>query len=130
MRILTQTEIRANNNYKDLADIALIFNHNIVTESHEWQWQPNSLVCYLFHNCPIYAGEISGLLDVDRQKLETSGRMNLNEIWVSYSRDLFSQEELIKFYMLLGTPLSSFVEIFDVPLQGISKKYKGQVLKL
>lgn len=134
--------------YADLAELAVIFNHEVVEKGKVWRWKTNGLVRHLLDGeCPFYKGDSH--VGVSRIR----GTVDLNALWGDFSQKLFSLEELMKFYMGMGYSLCGFVEVFgqhqageyDLPnllpnlppqevepedlIEYVIRKHKGQVLK-
>lgn len=148
-RIIPLEEVANHSGYADLDKLAMIFNHDVVeTDMGIWRWKKNNLVDLLFRNAPFYEGtNYSGSTKTCR------GCVDLNHLWMDLHKNVFSMEEMIKFYMGSGYSLSGFIAVFcreasefnlpgaipinedsEEPTQDIIDymitKYDGQVLKL
>lgn len=124
VRIVPIEEVRASDWYSDLADLAEIFNHEIVefTSSPEsrfggnpvWRWKSTNFVRKLFdgitvHTPPEWTGP-------SYNKVELAA-VDLNQLWVSIHHKEISIEEAVKIYMQMGYSLSGFCEVFSKPAE-------------
>ena len=149
-RIIPLEEVAEHQYYWDMAELAKIFNHEIVEDDNGvWRWKANDLVCHLLHGASYYEGEewLGGRTKTFR------GSIDLNTLWLDFYKKKFTVEEMMKFNMQIGYSLSGFCEVFgqreakELDLEGAKKpesdeeytqtiidymveKYKGQTLKL
>lgn len=158
-RIIPNREVSEADHYWYLAELAVIFNHEIVEDDHgTWRWKENGLINNLYKCAPVFTPPISeSPRAVNTKSLRAS--VDLNGLWMDLLHNLFSMEEMMKFYMGMGYSLSGFIEIFgqreayEFDLEGAThpdpeedpdersdylqtiidymlEKHKGQVLKL
>ncbi len=160
VRIIPLDEVAARGDYDDMAELAVIFNHDIVEVGHmenqrTWRWKANKLVSHLDSgNGPFYEGS-----DYNQYTKCFRGSIDLNNLWMDLYKKKFSVEEMMKFYMQIGMSLCGFGEAFgqkeayelNLPdakrpdpdedpdarteyvqniLEYMLEKHKGQVLKL
>ena len=148
-RIIPLQEVRES--YPDLADLAEIFNHEIVELDSVWRWKSTKFVAKLLsgikvHVPPVWVGP-------DYNKIEYAG-LSLNELWVDICHGEIPIEEVVKLHMQMGYSLAGFYGIFDNPAEDmklenarpvtieesyngghqtiidwLNEKYKGQILK-
>lgn len=134
-RVVDLAEVRRFPDYSPLADLAEIFNHEIIEDDRKiWRWKHNVLVCYLFSgDCPF----VEGLPVHPGQRRR--GYIDLNGLFVDLYAGKFSLEEYVKFYMGLGYSLSGFLELFDKEMddnpdltcvQYLIDTHRGKVLKI
>ena len=102
MRIVPLEEVEKHDFFWDLAELAVIFNHEIVEhveDGHKrWRWKENGLMRQLADDFPS----------------QTGGRHRLcfNTLVQDVLDGKHSVEERMKFYMQIGYSLSGFCEIF------------------
>lgn len=116
-RVIPLEEVRAREYYEDMADLAVIFNHEIVEMGHIWRWRPNRLFYLLHDYCPVYLpsaaeNRAQGGSGYDSFSQSTRASICLNELIADVYDGLCSVEEYMKFYMQLGYSLSGFSEVF------------------
>lgn len=159
-RVLSLDEVRKIPYYSDLADLAEIFNHDIVAcrnndTDETWRWRKNLLVDRLLHFAPVYtpsqAEEDADNADKRRFRFASASTnfrasVDLNGLFRDLSGGCFRLEEYMKFYMQMGYSLGGFGEVFErdvrefdataprdlheTCIEYMCVKYKGQVLKL
>ncbi len=146
-------------NYKDLSELALIFNHEVVeTESGIWRWKRNNFINWISDYCGVYTpsgpdSESEGKYAYGSHCTEFRASISLNVLVGDLHRGMFSMEEWIKYNMQIGYSLSGFYDIFaqheayEYGLEGsiepkyedrytetvidyMIKKHSGKVLKL
>jgi hypothetical protein len=125
-RIVPVEEVAANESYSDLAEIAVIFNHDIVEietkegsrfGSHVWRWKQNDLMNLFHEHCPVYVPSIA-TSDLEQNSLpvtrgsEFRATVNLNDLFMELYQGTFSIEEHMKFYMQIGYSLSGYSEVY------------------
>lgn len=115
-RIVPLEEVAKNRYYADLADLAVIFNNDIVAIDDDWYWKPNVLISWIkrygsyrqFHGDTPEMG--SG-----------RGQLSLDDLFDDLQKNCFSVEEWVKFNMQIGYRLSGFCEIVDGSAEDISQ---------
>lgn len=153
-RVIPLEEVAAADYYGDMAELAVIFNHEIVEmRDGIWRWRPNTLICLTQSgDCGMHEGEWEGAMKTRQFR----GAINLNDLWGDYYRGRFTCEELMKFNMQIGYSLSGYGEVFgqkeaadlrladarkrtddddedayvQTPIMYMIEKYTGQILKL
>ncbi len=159
LRTIPFRELRKSS-YAEMVDLAKIFNHEIVEtdgERRTWRWKENSLIRKItggdggiqFHTPPEWQGSrINQIYD---------GAVDLNGLAIALHNKKFTLEEYMKFYMQMGYSSCGFSEIFgskeiteygieyltqppddwdfgnkywQTPIEYMSIKYKGQILKI
>ena len=107
-RIVPLDEV-VENDYKQEAELAVIFNHDIVEmEDGIWRWRPNKLARLMLDCCPVYTPcEQSG-----KTGHEGKASLSLNGLAIDLHDGAFSVEEYMKFYMQTGYSLCGFRECF------------------
>lgn len=104
--------------YKDIAELAIIFNHDIVeTESGIYRWKKNSFVDWISDYCGVYTpsgpdSESEGKYAYGQHCIEFRASISLNALVLDLHRGMFSMEEWMKHYMQIGYSLSGFYDIF------------------
>ena len=94
-RIIPIREVAASEWYQDMADLARIFDHDVIADDHgTWRWQANDIVRWT----------------VD--KMNSSEFCNLNELWTAVGREHLDPLHLMKFYMQMGYSLCGYAEVF------------------
>lgn len=152
-RIIPLDEVRANNHYEECADLAEIFNHEIIeTQEGIWRWKPNRLMCLMLDG--VYVHTPPQWVGPNHNQIHLAG-VDLNELCGQYNHgEGFGTLEFMKFYMQIGYSLCGYYEVFgygterygrdlgmkpresdddmdyDDVIQFVIKTYKGQVLKL
>jgi len=58
-----------------------------------------------------------------RYLLDTSDKVNLNQIWMMYHNSLFTEDEMKEFYKMIGYSLTDYNEIFNCHPENVN--YKG-----
>lgn len=156
LRVLTLDEVAASGHYDDMAELAVIFNHDIVEcdgppDNPIWRWKANRFIC-LFNDGdgPFFeGGEYRG-----ERTRKYRGSIDLNVLWLDMLKGKFAVEEMMKFYMQIGYSLSGFGSVwgqrsacelnlpgaippaseddcdYQTVLEYMLTKYKRQVLKL
>lgn len=153
-RVIPLEEVANAKWYSDMAELAVIFNHEIVeTNEGTWRWRTNGIVDYALSGiCGMHEGEWHGHMSAKYFR----GAINLNDLWGDFYRGAFTCEELMKFYMGIGYSLGGYSEVWgqkeatelrlpgaikrtedddedhyvQTPIDYMIQKYKGQVLKL
>ena len=104
--------------YADMAELSVIFNHDIVEmDDGVWRWRPNRLVSLIEEYCPVYQpsgleNKITGKMAYGRHCNEGRASLSLNGLAIDRCEGLFSVEEYMKFYMQTGYSLGGFSDIF------------------
>jgi hypothetical protein len=100
---------------EETADLAILFNHEVV-EDHNgtWRWKNNYLFNLFLNDHPVNYNENNlGDAPFDHIGMQSArARTDLNELWRDFGNEKFPLEELIKFYMGIGYSLSGFWEVF------------------
>ena len=153
-RVIPLEEVAAHKYYWDMAQLAVIFNHDIVEmEDGVWRWRQNRLMRLIDDYCPVYlpAG------DYNRDSKAVRGGLDLNTLIMDVHTGFCSVEEYMKFYMQIGYSLSGYGEVFsqseaeewnlpgakteweegqdrdyykETPLEYMLRVHKGEVLKI
>jgi hypothetical protein len=149
-RIIPIEEVKSEDYYSDIGELAEIFNHEVIEDNNEvWRFKENRLVDHIHDNCPVYTppGNYGRHSNIIRASLD------LNNLWSDFHSGSFSLEELVKFYMGLGYSLCGFCDVFgqheaeewglegakksegkdnytQTPIDWLLEKYKGKVLKI
>lgn len=125
-RIVPLEEVAANDSYSDLAEIAVILNHDIVEVKtkegsrfgdYVWRWKQNDLMNLFHEHCPVYMPSIA-TSDLEPNSLpvtrggEFRATVNLNDLFMELYQGAFSIEEHMKFYMQIGYSLSGYCEVY------------------
>lgn len=120
VRVVPLEEVRAVDLYSDLADLAEIFNHEIVefTSSPEsrfggkpvWHWKSTNFVRKLFDGITVHTPP--EWTDVRQNKIHFAA-VDVNQLWVSIHNKEIPIEEAAKIYMQMGYSLSGFCEVFS-----------------
>lgn len=116
-RIVPLEEVLAHGQYDEMAELAVIFNHEIIEDIHGvWRWKANKLMETFLNGVGVYTPSNK---ECDEQGLrpycrphtkELEASINLN--WISLHREaLFTTEEWMKFNMQTGYSLSGYYEI-------------------
>jgi hypothetical protein len=123
-RVLTREELKSKG-YEDMADLAVIFNHEIVAyensgpggrfEGHDevWRWKRNQLICRVdggtlgiqFYTPPEWRG---GLVNT----IHPPGGVDRNQLACLARESAFPLEEWMKYNMQGGYSLEGFSEFF------------------
>ena len=123
-RVLTRKELKSED-YEDMADLAVIFNHEIVAyknsgrggrfEGHDevWRWKRNRLICRIqgeeggiqFYTPPEWQGAMINTI-------HPPGGLDLNQMSALARNGGFSLEEWMKFHMQGGYSLCGYAEVF------------------
>lgn len=135
IRVVPLKEVRLSC-YKDMADLAKIFNHKIVEVKSEkspdgwqWRWQPNRLIYWIFNHCPVYIPstlEMDADLDAefkDNPKMQSvsrfiqrgekhRGSLSIESLSFDLEAEVFTMEEWMKFQMQIGSSLCYYSEVF------------------
>lgn len=99
--------------YSDMAELALIFNHEIIEdESGVWRWKENRLMSLLLDNTPICT--YSNDSDYRNRLNGKRGRstIDLNALALDLYEGKYTMEERMKFHMQIGYSLGGFADIF------------------
>ena len=120
-RILTDAEIRQNGHYNDMADLAKIFNHDIIAVvgggSEVWRWRPNLFIDWLTCHAPCYCpssadsiadGKAPYSYNCDTFRVS----MDLKRLTKDLHNGMFTIEEWMKFHMQMGYSLCGYADIF------------------
>jgi hypothetical protein len=117
-RIIPLEEVAKSEHYDDMAELAVIFNHNIIEDQQGvWRWKANSLTCLLFDYAPFYTPSqaeenADGGIGFSRNSNRMRGSIDLNELAIDTHHKLFTVEEKMKFMMQSGYSLNGFAELF------------------
>lgn len=111
--------------YEDMADLAVIFNHDVVEvpsgpdprRGRTWRWRPNAFIDWIHDYAGVYtpAGPEStakGEHSYGRHVREHRASLNLNTLVHDLYCGAFSMEEWMKFYMQIGYSLCGYAEVF------------------
>ena len=104
--------------YADLAELAVIFNHEVVEDKHgTWRWRANLMTSWLADHGPFYTpSSLSDIADgkspYSRHSKENRGSLSMNNLWEDFHNGMFTLEEFMKFYMQIGYSLSGYCEVF------------------
>lgn len=107
-RIVPLEEVVKNRFYTDLADLAVIFNHEIIAIEDTWYWKPNVLISWIRRYGPYrqFHGQTP--------EMESGrGQLSMNDLFDDLHKNCFSVEEWVKFYMQIGYALGGFCEITE-----------------
>ena len=117
IRVIPYEEVRDTGHYSDMAELSLIFNHDVVEvrggakvqggERNVWRWRPNNIVTLVLDDAPWYAGT-----DYNAFTKIVRGSLSLNDFWHDFHKGRFTCEELMKFYMGIGYSLCGYGEVF------------------
>lgn len=158
-RIIPLEEVAETDHYDDMADLAVIFNHEIVEDDQgTWRWKENKLISMfqgnhggaMFHTPPMWRGAMVN-------QMHGPGSIDLNWLAGAVFTNEIPLEEYMKFNMQIGYSLGGYAEVFgqrevteygieylspppddhnfdeeyyQTPLEYMRIKYKGQVLKI
>jgi len=116
-RVIPLDEVRASGHYNDMADLAEIFNHEIVEMGDTWRWRPNRLINLIEEFCPVYTpssavNHAEGKFGYGRHCTSIRASLDMNNLWTDFYDGLFTAEELMKYYMQTGYSLGGFAEVF------------------
>ena len=114
-RIIPLEEVKTNDWYEDMAELAVIFNHDIVeTKDGIWRWRPNRLVNLIRKFCPVYTPcqAIQEFVKFGRLSVDGRASLNLNDLICDVHNGFCSVEEYMKFYMQMGYSLAGYAEVF------------------
>jgi hypothetical protein len=106
------------NDYKQEAELAVIFNHDIVEmEDGTWRWRPNRLARLMLDYCPVFTpcslvNEQNGEMGYSRHCTEGRASLSLNGLVMDLHDGAFSVEEYMKFLMQTGYSLCGFSDCF------------------
>jgi hypothetical protein len=105
--------------YEDMAELAVIFNHEIVEmENGTWRWKPNLFMNWIDNYAPVYAPSTlecyaDGIEPYSRHNTqEGRASLSLNALVVDLHSGVFSMEEWMKYHMQTGYSLCGFSECF------------------
>ena len=108
-RVVPLKEVAKTDYYWDMADLAKIFNHEIVEmENGVWRWKLNTFVGYIQNTAPVY----TPAQDYGMNSKKFVASLDLNALAVDLHRGVFEMEEWMKFYMQIGYSLSGYAEVF------------------
>lgn len=116
LRVIPLDEVRAHGHYDDMADLAVIFAHDIVeTNLGTWRWRPNRLTCWLWKHAPVATPSIASS-NADGLPPFTGpagtkymrGSIDMNNLHLDLYHGMFSIEEKMKFDMQIGISLCGF----------------------
>lgn len=152
-RLVTRAEL-IKQGYEDMAELSVMFNHNIVEmDNGTWRWEPNALMCLLLDSPPVMIGANKDLIG----GTNTRARLDLNQLAIDLFEHKYTVEEKMKYMMQIGYSLCGFSELFhqheateyDLPgakttnknvlhnngyietvIQYMLRVHKGKVLKL
>jgi hypothetical protein len=111
-RVVPLEEVREHDYYWDLADLAEIFNHEVVeTKDGVWRWKENQLTRMMLESVPVYTPP-SAEAGYGMHSKEFNASVSLNGLVVALHRGNFSMEEWMKFYMQMGYSLSGYCDVF------------------
>ena len=100
-------------NHKQEAELAVIFNHDIVEmEDGTWRWRPNKLARLMLDCCPVFTPCSLGDWGYARHCTEGKASLSLNGLAIDLHNGAFSVEEYMKFYMQTGYSLCGFRDCF------------------
>ena len=144
--------VRANRYYSVSADLAIMFNHNIVELADgKWRWEPSRLAELFSEYAPVTSPsklqhQVRDECRVTAYSQSMRASIDLNALLGDLLSGLFSIEEYMKYYMRIGYDLSGFNEIFasrspvdwllpggmpaESILQYVLRMNWGQILKL
>jgi len=158
-RVIPLEEVR-DSEYEDMADLAVIFNHDIVEtpqpadprRGRTWRWKENSFINWLYEYSGVYIpasveNHADGEQGYGSHCTETRASLNLDTLIYDLYNGMFSMEEWMKFYMQMGYSLCGYAEVFgqheanEFHLPGVKKPtetiieymrrvHRGQILKL
>lgn len=115
VRIVPIEEVANAEWYVDMAELAIIFNHEVIEDKHgTWRWKENALTDLIYDHCPSQTPSYRDLPEYPTAQKRDHVRscLDLNELWRDLHRGLFTIEEMMKFYMQMGYSLSGFGEVF------------------
>jgi hypothetical protein len=117
-RVIPIEEVAASEHYDDMADLAVIFNHEIIEDKGgTWRWKSNRLACLFMEYAPVYAPstaemEADGMKNLGRRGQSIRASLDLNNLAVDLDAGLYTVEEKMKFMMQIGYSLSGYAELF------------------
>lgn len=117
-RIIPVEEVAEADHYWDLAELAVIFNHDIVeTDKGTWRWRANSFMGWISDYAGVYTPSsveeyANGMHGYGQHSKEFRASLSLNTLVVDLQYGAFSVEEWMKFYMQIGYSLSGYCEVF------------------
>lgn len=114
-RIVPLEEVAQNRMYSDLADLAVIFNHEVIAIEDRWFWKPNVLISWIKRYGPYRPFHGSYC-----QMESLRGQVSLNDLFDDLQQKCFSVEEWVKFYMQIGYAFGGFCEIME---QRLAKEF-------
>ena len=129
-RVLTIEEIAAIDYYSDMADLSVIFNHEVIEYDDGCiRWRKNNFIDLIYSNAAIFTPSVledrkAGRLPYGKHSQEGRASLNLNVLHIDLHNGSFSMEEWMKFYMQMGYSLSGYAEVFgqreasEYPLPG------------
>lgn len=118
IRIIPVEELATSDYYSDIAELAVIFNHDVVeTEYCCWRWKPNAFIDWIKDYAGVYtpAGPVStakGDHSYGQHCKSIRASLSLNTLACDLQCGAFSMEEWMKFYMQIGYSLCGFAECF------------------
>lgn len=117
-RFIPIKELARSEYYWDLAEIAVIFNHDIVeTKEGTWRWRMNSFMSWLSDYAGVYTPTsvehtAKGLHGYGSHCKEFRASLNANTLVCDLQYGAFSMEEWMKYNMQIGYSLCGFCELF------------------
>jgi hypothetical protein len=121
IRVIPLEEVAEKEYYSDMADLATIFNHEIVEmgnpENPTWRWKPNSFIDWIQDYAGVYTPSTphnlaAGDGGFGRHCDSHRASLCLNTLSQDLHCGAFSMEEWMKFYMQIGYSLCGFGEVF------------------
>jgi len=115
-RLISLEEV-ADTQYSDMAELALIFQHEIIEVEDVWRWKPNTFINWLQDNAGVYTpsameNAASNTPHYGQHCTEMRASLSLNTLTMDLYAGAFSMEEWMKFYMQIGYSLSGYAEVF------------------
>jgi hypothetical protein len=135
-RVIPLKEVATADYYCDMAELAVIFNHEIVEmENDVWRWKPNRFIDWIHDHAPVFMPSVaSAYADGEHPGCNTKNvraSLCLNGLVMDLHRGVFTMEEWMKFYMQMGYSLSGYGEVFgqheasEYKLPGAKVKAEG-----
>lgn len=150
-KVVSLRSLRARTCYYDMADLAVIFNHEVIEDENKvWRWKSNRLMCLLLEHAPVYMPSSAeshalAIAPYIGRSQDHRASISMNGLYIDHLNGLYSIEERMKFSMQIGYSLCGFSELFDQHTpdeygrkghkgenvtQYIRRIHKGKVLKL
>ncbi len=116
-RVIPLEEVRNHKGYWDLADLAEIFNHEIVEmDNGVWRWKRNLFIDWIYDHAGVYipsaASDAADGVDIFVRGKNARASLSLNILVLDLHNGMFTMEEWMKFYMQMGISLSGYCEVF------------------